>query len=72
MLDHDLDFRPTFAELCEERGVCPDCGGDFDDCPCVEDLLFERETQRHPSGCLCCLGDLVDVRFPPVRRQVAA
>lgn len=72
MLDHDLDFRPTFAELCEERGVCPDCGGDFDDCPCVEDLLFERETQRHPSGCLCCEGEVVDVRFPVVVRRVAA
>lgn len=80
MLDHDLHFRPTFAELCEERGICPECGDEVLLCRCEEDAEAVSLLAAHPSGCACCASDDLDasrnlapvrVRFPVVRRMAA-
>jgi hypothetical protein len=74
--------RADYIELCDIRGICPDCGDSVVECRCEEDHALHLEILAHPKGCLCCADDIdldaehdrapVRVRFPPVRRQVAA
>lgn len=57
------------ALLAHDPETCPDCAETFEDCRCIEDLLLERSTQRHPGGCACCIDEVPSVRFPLVARQ---